>query len=173
MLNDETSRHPADLAGDVLVAQCETRRTRRSGPGGQNRNKVETAVVLLHRPTGVGAEANERRSQAENLRVALFRLRVNLALGVRRPLGPDAVPSALWTSRCRQGRIVVNPGHDDFPALLAEALDFAAAWGHDLKGASDALGCTTSQLVKFLKTEPRAFHSVNVARRELGLHAYQ
>src|SRR5262245_62118596 len=105
--------HPASLPPAELLAQCQTRRTRRSGPGGQHRNKVETAVVLTHVPTGLRAEANERRSQAENLRMALFRLRVNLALEVRQLKG--AAPSALWQSRCRGGRIVLSAEHDDFP----------------------------------------------------------
>ena len=28
-----------------------------------------------------------------------------------------------WSARCRDGRLSINPEHDDFPALLAEALD--------------------------------------------------
>jgi len=67
----------------LLLRACVLRRGRTRGPGGQNRNKVETAVYLLHRPTGVAAAATERRSQAENLRVALFRLRLQLAVAVR------------------------------------------------------------------------------------------
>ena len=66
---------------------------------GRNRNKVETAIVLVHRPSRIVAEATERRSQGENLRAALFRLRLNLALDVRRPVGPDEPPSPLWASR--------------------------------------------------------------------------
>src|SRR5580698_10521841 len=119
--------HPAALDPDALSAECEFRATRRSGPGGQNRNKVETAVVLTHRPSGIRAEASQRRTQGENRRAALARLRVELALAIRRPIeradGEPFAPSALWRSRCTSGRIAVNPEHADFPALLAEALD--------------------------------------------------
>ena len=93
--------HPAALDPKRLASKSETRRTRRSGPGGRNRNKVETAIVLVHRPSRIVAEATERRSQGDNLRAALFRLRLNLALDVRRPVGPDEPPSPLWASRCR------------------------------------------------------------------------
>lgn len=163
--------HPAALDVDRLAAECETRRTRRSGPGGQNRNKVETAVVLTHRPSGIVAEANERRSQAENLRAALFRLRISLALEVRRPVLPGESPSPLWSSRCRAGRVVVSADHDDFPALLAEALDVLESHAMDVRAAAEALGCTGSQLTKMLRSEPRAFQHVNERRRVLGLHA--
>ena len=66
--------HPAAASPEQLWAECEARRLRRSGPGGQHRNKVETAVSLRHLSTGVCAEASERRSQAQNRSVALFRL---------------------------------------------------------------------------------------------------
>ena len=169
--------HPALLDVEALLSQCNVRRTRRSGPGGQHRNKVETAVVLKHRPTGVVAEANERRSQSENLHAAAFRLRLELALQVRSkvsaPASAEAAPSALWLSRCRNRRISVSARHDDFPALLAEALDAVDAHGPDLRGAAEFLGCTRTQLVKFLKSDRRGLATVNRRRQEAGLKALQ
>ena len=81
-----TTNHPAALDPAVLATQCEFRATRRHGPGGQNRNKVETAVILTHRPTGISAQASERRTQGENRRTALHRLRLELASTIRRPI---------------------------------------------------------------------------------------
>lgn len=156
---------------DALLADCHLRRTRRSGPGGQHRNKVETAVVIEHLPSGISAEASERRSQDENRRVALFRLRLNLALLVRKPVSPAQQPSLLWRSRCQHGKISVNSRHEDFPAVLAEALDFLAAAGDELQAAAAGLNCTASQLTKLLQQEPRALVAINAARRRRGLHA--
>ena len=166
----DARRHPADLSPDELLAQCEIRFVRRAGPGGQHRNKVSTGVTLLHKPTGVKAEASERRSQAENRAVALFRLRVHLALEIRIRREPDSVPSPLWRSRLRAGRIAVSPTHDDFPAILAEALDTLAACDFDPKPASEALGCSVSQLVKLLQKEPQAIAQVNRQRQQRGEH---
>ncbi len=152
----KSNDHPAASSPAQLLAECEVRRLRRSGPGGQHRNKVETAVSLHHLPTGVSAEASERRSQAQNQAVALFRLRVNLALEVRRPCGPDYMPSPLWKSRCGGGVLTLSAGHDDFPSLLAEVLDVLAACDADPKRAAAVLAFTLSQLVRLLKLEPRA-----------------
>lgn len=63
---------------ETLLAACDVEFTRGSGPGGQHRNKTESAVRLRHRPTGLVAQASERRSQSQNLGVALARLRVLL-----------------------------------------------------------------------------------------------
>lgn len=164
--------HPANLDDNELLRQCEARQQRRSGPGGQHRNKVETAVILRHRPTGVSAEANERRSAADNRRVALRRLRIRLALAVRRDRDPEAFrPGALWTARCRGGRVSINAGHADFPALLAEALDALACCDDDVKAAAGLLTITPSQFVGFLKKEPQAFAALNDRRRQAGLRA--
>lgn len=166
----ESSNHPAARSPTQVYAECDVRRLRRSGPGGQHRNKVATAVSLHHRPTGVRAEASERRSQARNRAVALFRLRVNLALEVRRPCGREYQPSPLWQARCGDGR-KVSAAHDDFPAVLAEALDVLAAADAEPKSAAVRLGCTPSQLIRLLKLEPRALALVNGWRCARQVHS--
>ncbi len=163
--------HPAGLDIQHLLDECEIRRGRRSGPGGQHRNKVETAIVITHRPTGVKGAATERRSQEQNRKAAVFRLRLNLALSVRTSRLPEATPSDLWRTRCRGARMMVSPTHGDFPSLLAEALDVLDTYDMDVRKAADALGITASQLTKFLKLEPNALARVNEHRRGLGLRA--
>lgn len=150
---------------------------RSAGPGGQHRNKVYTGVRLSHLPTGIQGMATERRSQLENKLMALFRLRLRLALDYRNPprdqdFGPpeDYQPSALWLGRLHGGRVRVNPDHADFPALLAEVLDRLAADSDDLQRTARAFRVTTSQLLKFLASESSALGALNDRRRARGEH---
>lgn len=165
--------HPAALSPAELRAFCRFRRTRRGGPGGQHRNKVETAVIVTHVPSGVRGEASERRSPAQNQSRALFRLRINLALEIRCPRQPSEIPSPHWRNRCPARRIGINPHHEDFPTLLAESLDVLAVCQMDLPRAAAALQTTSSQLIKFLQSEPRALAQVNAYRQQIGLRTLQ
>ncbi len=158
--------HPAQLPLEKLLAECEIKRTRGSGPGGQHRNKVETAIVVEHKPTGLRGEASERRSQEQNRQQAVFRLRVKLALEVRHE--PATQPSELWQTRVTGGRISVSAQHEDFPALLAESLDVIHSQAFAIPASAELLRVTASQLVKFLKVEPAALVRVNRERQNLG-----
>jgi ribosome-associated protein len=74
-----------ELPDPQLLAQCEVQAHRAGGPGGQHRNKTETAVRLVHLPTGVAAEGKDQRSRGQNLSAALERLREKLARRAYRP----------------------------------------------------------------------------------------
>lgn len=162
--------HPATLPQDKLIAECRIERTRRGGPGGQHRNKTESAVVILHEKSGVGGQAGERRSQKENRQVAIERLRINLALAVRTEKCSDSSTlSELWLSRASGKRISVSTQHSDFPAILAEALDWVHSCDFSLPDAAKRLQLSNSQLGKLLKQVPEAWQLVQRKRHELGL----
>lgn len=157
--------HPAALDPEVLMSQCTLTRGRASGPGGQHRNKVETHVTLRHNPSGVEAQAGERRLAKENQSVALRRLRLLLAVHVRVEVPRGEIRSELWKSRCRDRKIVCSVKHADFPSLLAEAIDVIEACGYDMRKAATRLECSSSQLLRLIADHPPALVKFNDERR--------
>ncbi|MCL2492400.1 MAG: peptide chain release factor-like protein [Coriobacteriia bacterium] len=63
---------------DELLSQCKVQVFRGSGPGGQSVNTTDSAVRLIHDPSGIVVVARRERSQYQNKRVALKRLRRKL-----------------------------------------------------------------------------------------------
>jgi protein subunit release factor B len=72
MKKDSLVEHMARLG--ILDVDFEETFARSSGPGGQNVNKVATAVTLRHRPSGVSVTVQDSRSQAVNRKLARERL---------------------------------------------------------------------------------------------------
>lgn len=104
----ELKIHPNDL---------DWKFSRGSGPGGQNRNKLETAVDLTHLPTGVQVHAESERSQQDNKRCALAALRARLwaslkekadqarASSRREQVGCGARGDKTWTIRTQDDQV--------------------------------------------------------------------
>lgn len=157
--------HPSQLPLDELEKACRWTFSRDSGPGGQNRNKVETAASVEHMPTGQRASAAERRSQSENRAMAIHRLRCCLAVAVRTETLPHAMDSmsttAVWQQYVRRGRIQISESNPDFPALVAEAMDRLAARDWNVAESAQSLQTSGTQLIKLLSQYAPALKELN------------
>jgi ribosome-associated protein len=71
-MNSSHPKYDTDL--NALKQQVIVETYRSSGPGGQRKNKTETAVRLQHLPSGITVIATEHRSQAQNRELAFERL---------------------------------------------------------------------------------------------------
>ena len=168
---DETRPAFLDLGDRALLAQCEVDVYRASGPGGQKRNKIESAVRLRHRPTALMAKAEESRSQHENKARALQRLRRTIALQLRRQVDADEYePSGLLrTCVSRSKKLSVGRRDRRYHAAVWEILDVLHACGMRLSSAAGLLGVSTANLGKFLRADSVLWRRVNEMRTEAGL----
>ncbi|MEX2160233.1 MAG: peptide chain release factor-like protein [Dehalococcoidia bacterium] len=164
--------HPRDewlrLDDAALLKQCREERYKASGPGGQRRNKVETALRLRHPESGVVVQAEESRSLAENRRRALRRLRERIALEVRVPfdLTQPALPDELLAQRTAgRGALAINARNTNYPIVVAAALDALSAAEGSYARAAHALGVTTSQLMRLLRSDRELWRAVEGLRR--------
>lgn len=166
--------HPSALDQELLLSLCELRTQRRSGPGGQHRNKTSSGVFLTHRASGIVGEATERRSQADNRAVALRRLRYRLAVEIRTVSMFDDVPVELekqLRDDYRGHPLKLNDANEVKPAVLALLLNDLHACGGQPSAMTEIWSTSTSRIVALLKSHPQAFGFVNEIRAHHGRRA--
>jgi len=162
-----------------LLAQCQVHVHRASGPGGQHRNKVSSAVRVHHQPTGLTASAADSRSQRDNRRLALARLRMKLACRLRTPLDtrqmqlPEVVRRCLLTPKGadRTGRRRLQVGRKDhqFWPVAAFCLDLLDALDGRLGEAAKLLGVSSSNLVSLFQSDRHLLGAAQEIRKRHGL----
>jgi hypothetical protein len=169
------SSHPACWSDEELLDKCKLTFSRASGPGGQHRNKVETGVQIEFIPNGSLAQASELRSQSDNRKVAIQRLRCKLCVEYLDAIEPALVAawlahsSEIWGRYCRNGRINVSENNTDWPCILAHLMLMLRECEWDIGQGAERLETTTSQVVKTLKKHAPALVRLNAERKALGL----
>ena len=159
-----------ELSDEELLSQCRVETYKASGPGGQKRNKTSSAVRIRHEPTGLTVIATESRSQHENRARALRRLRESVALNVRDSVDlPADPPPFVAEALTRAPGLYVSRRHPDYYRIVHYVLDVLNSAEGSPAQAARALGITTSQLIRFLKAEPKLLARANQLRREKGL----
>ncbi len=164
--------HPSLILEEELWSHCENRFQRRSGPGGQHRNKTSSGVFLTHRSTGLVAEATERRSQADNRKVAMHRLRLLLATELRSVSVFDKEPLAEIEMGLRLkyegSSLRIGESNHDRAAVLAVLLNDLHAAGGQPSLVANPWRVSTSAITRLLKSYPEAFAWVNRCRNHHG-----
>src|SRR5438093_11127882 len=139
-----------ELGDEALAAQCRWEAFRARGPGGQRRDKTNTAVRVTHLPSGISAIGGESRSQRENKIHALHRLRLKLALEIRQRIDRMSFAPPSWfvdarhlpkgAPPSRAPTLKITPRHHDFFRAVGLVLDVIAEMRGDLAAAAAMLG---------------------------------
>ncbi|PKI61145.1 hypothetical protein CRG98_018465 [Punica granatum] len=158
------------------MKQCEMSTFRTSGPGGQHRNKRDSAVRLKHLPTGITAQASEDRSQHKNRASALSRLRTRLARKVRNTVELDAYsppPELLQIlpakSTLKDSGPQIGPNNPKFNAGMQALLDLLYAVEGSVSDAASMLGLSTGALSRLILSDDSLRMEVNELRASKGM----
>ncbi|XP_068648933.1 uncharacterized protein [Aristolochia californica] len=169
---------------EQLMGQCEMDTFKVSGPGGQHRNKRESAVRLKHIPTGVIAQnqfilqATEDRSQHKNRASALARLRTMLALKVRNKLDLESYTPPLELlqilppkSTIREPDVgpQIGPKNPKFTLGMQALLDLMVAVNGSVSEAAKMLGLSTGALSRLILSDDSLRMKVNELRVSKGM----
>src|SRR5215212_220776 len=151
----------------TLLAECDVDTYRGPGPGGQKRNKTDSAVRLRHRPTGMIVIAGESRSQHENRTRALKRLREALALRIRHAV-TDATPDAIRACIDKSGRLNVGRRDARYLPAAGALLDLLVAHEGSVGDVAKGLGLTTGNVSGFLTGDGDVMTEANRIRTAFG-----
>ena len=145
------------LDDKALLSQCRLEMIRGSGKGGQKKNKTSNAIRLhfFH----FKAFSQKQRSQTANIKIALKKLRLEIALNNAQKLGSsnlfprknwETIPPALRPFLAN-GRMLISVNNKNYPYFLGFLKDLVWQLEGDEKKMATFLGISRSQLQKWDK----------------------
>jgi len=159
-----------NLTDEALSAQCRWEAFRARGPGGQHRDKTNSAVRVTHLPTGISATGGESRSPRENRIHALKRLRLKLAIEIREPIDRRTFAPPAWFVEARHlpkgalpdraPTLKITPRHHAFFEAVGLVLDVIAEMRGDVRASAAMLGVSTSSLKRFIEQDGQVLAAV-------------
>ncbi|CAN8314113.1 unnamed protein product [Cochlearia groenlandica] len=177
VVSDAKTPNYLKFSDEELMKQCRLETFRVSGPGGQHRNKRDSAVRLKHLPTGIVAQAVEDRSQHKNRASALNRLRTLLAIKVRNKVDIEAYSppmellqilppkSTIRTSSGSQ----IGPNNAKFVPGMQALLDVISACEGSVSDSAKLLGLSTGGLSRLILSHDGLRMAVNSMRAAKGM----
>ncbi|XP_017853994.2 peptide chain release factor 1-like, mitochondrial [Drosophila busckii] len=150
---------PADVQINIAEKDLKIETKRASGAGGQHVNTTDSAVRIVHLPTGLAVEAQSERSQLKNRELALRRLQAKL---MQQQL-ESSEASKQATRKAQQGNLNRNEKIRTYNFVQDRVTDHRIQGGtlHNLSGFLEG-GQQLSGLIERLQVDRRKAHLVEL-----------
>ena len=146
-----------EMDDDSLMLICEFTPFKSTGRGGQKKNKSSSAVRLVHKQTGIAVTATKSRSQHENRKLSLKRLKFEIAFQIR---SKESVQLTNYE---------MSPNNKRFYLWVAYIFDLLERHNFAVSNVAKEIGLSTSRLIKLLARDPDVWQHLNNRRRSLDL----
>jgi len=156
---------------DDLLRECRSESFQASGPGGQKRNRVYSAVRLTHLPTGISSESSKSRKAGLNQVSALSKLRLKAALGIIKIFTLEPNSRKDYSGLIKDWppfRDKINKNHRDFPDCVFSALNSFWIQRSEISKAAAQLGVSSSALTRFFKIDNQVWAQAGIVRKYYG-----
>ena len=149
------------LTDQELMEHCVLDRFRASGPGGQKKNKTDSAVRIRHIGSGLIGLSSESRSQHVNKTYALRRLRLKIALVLRDNDQNDHIELKKFIQQTGTKTFTLNIRDPRYPIIVASLFDELSVNNWKISVTAKKIGITSSTLNKFLRSNPEVWRALH------------
>lgn len=145
------------LSDEELMKECRFDAMRGTGPGGQKRNKTSSAARVTHLESGLSAFDDVTRSQHQNLKHALDKLRGEIAVNLL-PGGGETTPGIPIAP-------VPKPNSRNYFLWLGKIFDALLATDFQMPEAAARFECSPSHLIRIVAKDEFAWQKLAEARQ--------